>query len=254
MELDIAEDRAGVRIEMAGVVIADIRTSFGAHDVIHGIDLTIESGEFCVFVGPSGCGKSTLLRIISGLEEATSGIIETDGTGAEPSERGIAMVFQSYALYPHLTVAENIGFGLSLARRPKDEIRRRVAETAQTPADRPPARPQAQGALRRPAPARRHRPRHHPRPQGLPLRRAAFQPRRGAALADAHRAHRSPRQAGRHDDLRHPRSGRGDDDGRQDRGAERRAGRAGGPADGTPRAPRDALRRWLHRQPAHEPL
>jgi multiple sugar transport system ATP-binding protein len=119
---------------MARVVLKDVRKSFGAVDVIHGIDLTVESGEFCVFVGPSGCGKSTLLRIISGLEEATSGSVEIDGadvTNAEPSERGIAMVFQSYALYPHLTVEQNIGFGLSLARRPRDEIRRKVAETAE---------------------------------------------------------------------------------------------------------------------------
>ncbi|QFT47320.1 Maltose/maltodextrin import ATP-binding protein MalK [Roseivivax sp. THAF40] len=118
---------------MARVVLKDVRKSYGEHEVIHGIDLTIEDGEFCVFVGPSGCGKSTLLRMISGLEEVTSGSIEIGGrdvTHAEPSDRGIAMVFQSYALYPHLTVAENIGFGLSLARKPKDEIRKRVEDTA----------------------------------------------------------------------------------------------------------------------------
>jgi len=102
---------------MTSVVLQDVRKSFGSLDVIKGIDLTIEAGEFCVFVGPSGCGKSTLLRMISGLETSTSGKMFIDGkdvTAAEPSERGIAMVFQSYALYPHLTVAENIGFGLSL--------------------------------------------------------------------------------------------------------------------------------------------
>jgi multiple sugar transport system ATP-binding protein len=105
---------------MGHVVLRDIRKSFGGHEVIKGVDLEVGDSEFCVFVGPSGCGKSTLLRIISGLEEATSGIVEIDGanvTNAEPSERGIAMVFQSYALYPHLTVEQNIGFGLSLARR-----------------------------------------------------------------------------------------------------------------------------------------
>jgi multiple sugar transport system ATP-binding protein len=103
---------------ISSVDLKNIRKSFGAVDVIKGVDLTIEAGEFCVFVGPSGCGKSTLLRLISGLEEATSGVIEIGGrdvTDAEPSARGIAMVFQSYALYPHLSVRDNIGFGLSLA-------------------------------------------------------------------------------------------------------------------------------------------
>ncbi|WP_026283450.1 ABC transporter ATP-binding protein [Rhizobium sp. 2MFCol3.1] len=120
---------------MTSVVLQDVRKSFGSLDVIKGIDLKIEAGEFCVFVGPSGCGKSTLLRMISGLETSTSGKMFIDGkdvTAAEPSERGIAMVFQSYALYPHLTVAENIGFGLSLARRPKAEIAEKVKQTAET--------------------------------------------------------------------------------------------------------------------------
>jgi ABC-type sugar transport system ATPase subunit len=120
---------------MATVNLKNVRKSFGSVDVLKGIDLTIEDGSFCVFVGPSGCGKSTLLRIIAGLEDTTSGILEIDGkdvSNAEPSERGIAMVFQNYALYPHLTVRENIGFGLSLARRPKAEIKQRVDEAAAT--------------------------------------------------------------------------------------------------------------------------
>lgn len=118
---------------MTSVVLKDIRKTFGSLEVIKGIDLTVEKGEFCVFVGPSGCGKSTLLRMISGLETSSSGQILIDGedvTHAEPSKRGIAMVFQSYALYPHLTVRENIGFGLSLAGRPKSEIAEKVEKTA----------------------------------------------------------------------------------------------------------------------------
>lgn len=118
---------------MASVVLQNIRKDFGSLTVMNGVDLTVEAGEFCVFVGPSGCGKSTLLRIIAGLETSTSGKISIDGkdvTDAEPSERGIAMVFQSYALYPHLTVSENIAFGLSLARRPKAEIQEKVRQTA----------------------------------------------------------------------------------------------------------------------------
>ncbi|MBB4480760.1 ABC transporter ATP-binding protein [Rhizobium etli] len=120
---------------MAELTLKQVRKSFGALEVIKGIDLEVASGEFVVFVGPSGCGKSTLLRIIAGLEETTSGTLTIGGkdvTYAEPSERGIAMVFQSYALYPHMTVAENIGFGLSLARRPKAEIAAKVAATAET--------------------------------------------------------------------------------------------------------------------------
>ncbi|MGY5805610.1 ABC transporter ATP-binding protein [Rhizobium hainanense] len=118
---------------MASVVLQNIRKDFGSLTVMNGVDLTVEAGEFCVFVGPSGCGKSTLLRMIAGLETSTSGKISIDGkdvTDAEPSARGIAMVFQSYALYPHLTVSENIGFGLSLARRPKAEIQEKVRQTA----------------------------------------------------------------------------------------------------------------------------
>jgi ABC-type sugar transport system ATPase subunit len=117
----------------SSVILKGIRKSFGAVDVIKGIDLTIEPGEFCVFVGPSGCGKSTLLRLISGLEEVTSGTIHigsSDVTDAEPSARGIAMVFQNYALYPHLSVRDNIGFGLSLARLPKAEIKAKVEAAA----------------------------------------------------------------------------------------------------------------------------
>ncbi len=118
---------------MAEVQLKDVRKSYGSLEVMRDISLTIENGSFCVILGPSGCGKSTLLRMIAGLEDITGGSLTIGGadvTHAEPFKRGIAMVFQSYALYPHLTVAENIGFGLSLARMPKAEIRRRVEETA----------------------------------------------------------------------------------------------------------------------------
>ncbi|SOC83003.1 lactose/L-arabinose transport system ATP-binding protein [Ensifer adhaerens] len=117
----------------AGVRLENIRKTFGALDVIHGIDLEIRGGEFIVFVGPSGCGKSTLLRMIAGLEDVTDGEIsigDRDVTYLDPSERGIAMVFQSYALYPHMTVRENLGFGLKMAGTPADEIARRVDAAA----------------------------------------------------------------------------------------------------------------------------
>jgi multiple sugar transport system ATP-binding protein len=118
---------------MAGLKLVGIEKRFGSLEVIKSLDLSIEHSEFVVFVGPSGCGKSTLLRMIAGLEEITRGDLFIDGARCnelEPRERGIAMVFQSYALYPHLTVYENMGFGLSLARTPKAEIDTRVREAA----------------------------------------------------------------------------------------------------------------------------
>ncbi|MCC7320128.1 MAG: sn-glycerol-3-phosphate ABC transporter ATP-binding protein UgpC [Rubellimicrobium sp.] len=120
---------------MAELILSNLRKSFGPHEVIRGLDLSIGDGEFVVFVGPSGCGKSTTLRMIAGLEDATTGTIRLGGrdvTRARPADRGIAMVFQSYALFPHMTVAGNIGFGLRLQKTPRDEIDRRVAEVART--------------------------------------------------------------------------------------------------------------------------
>jgi ABC-type sugar transport system ATPase subunit len=118
---------------VAGLELRNIRKSFGPVEVIRDVSLSIREGEFVVLVGPSGCGKSTLLRCIAGLESISSGTFEQDGrdiTYADPVERGIAMVFQSYALYPHMTVAENIGFGLKIARESKEAIRARVLEIA----------------------------------------------------------------------------------------------------------------------------
>ncbi|OHV75774.1 ABC transporter ATP-binding protein [Rhizobium sp. LCM 4573] len=119
---------------MAGVVLKDIRKAYGSVEVIHGIDLEIRQGEFVVFVGPSGCGKSTLLRMIAGLESITGGemrIAEQVVNDVPPSKRGIAMVFQSYALYPHMTVYDNMAFGMRIARESRDEIDRRVRAAAE---------------------------------------------------------------------------------------------------------------------------
>jgi lactose/L-arabinose transport system ATP-binding protein len=118
---------------MAELKMRGINKSFGAVAVIHNIDLDIADGEFVVFVGPSGCGKSTLLRTISGLEEPTAGQVLIGGedvTDFDPSERGVAMVFQSYALYPHMTVEQNLGFGLRMGGMPRDQVATRVAEAA----------------------------------------------------------------------------------------------------------------------------
>ena len=120
---------------MSEVQIENLSKQFGSVDVIPDLSLTIPKGSFTVLVGPSGCGKSTLLRIIAGLENQTSGKVLIGGRDVsreQPADRGIAMVFQSYALYPHMTVEKNISFGLRLAHTPKDEIDRRVARAAET--------------------------------------------------------------------------------------------------------------------------
>ena len=118
---------------MSGVVLEKVVKKYGDVQVIHGVDLVVKDGEFCVFVGPSGCGKSTLLRMVAGLEETTGGKIRIgarDVTKEDPAERGVAMVFQTYALYPHMTVAENMGFGLKMTGHPKDEIAAKVKEAS----------------------------------------------------------------------------------------------------------------------------
>jgi len=120
---------------MAEVKLKGVRKEFGTHRVIHGIDLDISDGEFVVFVGPSGCGKSTLLRLICGLEPISGGSISIGGKamrGIPPDKRGVAMVFQSYALYPHKTVAENMAFSLLMQGVPRAERQKRVAEVAET--------------------------------------------------------------------------------------------------------------------------
>src|SRR5512147_1746502 len=118
---------------MATVTLRKITKSFGSTQVIKGVDLDVAHREFVVFVGPSGCGKSTLLRLVAGLEDITSGDLFIDGVrvnSALPSQRGIAMVFQSYALYPHMTVYENMAFGLKLSKAERATADQRVREAA----------------------------------------------------------------------------------------------------------------------------
>jgi multiple sugar transport system ATP-binding protein len=118
---------------MASVTLSGVRKSFGSTEVLHGVDVGVEDGEFCVLVGPSGCGKSTLLRMIAGLEEISAGRIaigERVVNGVAPKERDIAMVFQNYALYPHMTVYDNMAFSLKLAGESREETRVRVEEAA----------------------------------------------------------------------------------------------------------------------------
>ena len=212
--------------------------------------MEIDRGEFAVFVGPSGCGKSTLLRMIAGLEETTAGKVEIedrDVTDEEPARRGVAMVFQSYALYPHLSVYENMAFSLRLARRGRAEIEKQVGEAARILRleDHLAKKPsQLSGGQRQRVAIGRaivRQPKVFLFDEPLSNLDAELRVQMRLELARLHRADR------RDDDLRHPRPGRGDDAGRQDlRAAGRR--RAPGRAAARPlRRPRQPLRRRLHR-------
>ena len=124
-----------ISIDMEKLYMNSVYKSFDSTEVIHGVDLSVKDNEFAVFVGPSGCGKSTLLRLIAGLEDVNHGEISIEGERVEhlpPAKRGIAMVFQSYALYPHMTVFENMSFGLRLAKINKQTIQKKVQEAADT--------------------------------------------------------------------------------------------------------------------------
>ncbi|MBT8474666.1 MAG: ATP-binding cassette domain-containing protein, partial [Alphaproteobacteria bacterium] len=118
---------------MADLILRDLVKTYDKTQVLHGISLNVHDGEFVVFVGPSGCGKSTTLRLIAGLEDATSGDIEIGGrvvNNLEPKDRDIAMVFQNYAIYPHMTVRKNIGFGLRSSKKSREEKNKRNEEVA----------------------------------------------------------------------------------------------------------------------------
>src|SRR5471032_2604576 len=118
---------------MAHLELRGVTKSYGTIEIIHGVDLEVKDGEFVVFVGPSGCGKSTLLRMIAGLEDISGGDVKIDGAVVNKipaSERGLAMVFQSYALYPHMSVYKNMAFGLENMGLPKPEIEKRVSNAA----------------------------------------------------------------------------------------------------------------------------
>src|ERR1700740_3124273 len=176
---------------MAQVTLRKVVKKYDEVEAVSAIDLDIADKEFVVLVGPSGCGKSTTLRMIAGLEEISGGEVAVDGevvNDVPPKDRDMAMVFQNYALYPHMTVHENMSFGLRLKHYPKPEIARRVQEAARILditelLDRKPHPPRAPDrnpppALGGPAPARRHGPRYGAKPESVPVRRAALEPRR----------------------------------------------------------------------------
>ena len=192
---------------MASVSVRKLGVSFGRLKVLENLDLDVEEGEFIVLLGPSGCGKSTLLNAIAGLLDISAGQVWIGGknvTWKEPKDRGIGMVFQSYALYPRMTAEGNLTFGLKMARVPRDDIERRVEEGLGAPADRAAPETPAVRALRRPAPARGDRPGARPRRRCVPFRRAAVEPRRQAQDRAPGRAEEAPHAARLDDDLRHP--------------------------------------------------
>ena len=161
---------------MAGVTFDDVSKIYpDGTRAVSSLDLSIVDGEFMVLVGPSGCGKTTALRMVAGLEDISEGVLRIGDrvvNHVAPRDRDIAMVFQSYALYPHLTVYDNIAFSLRLRGAPKSEIDKRVTDRGHARARGVP-QAQAAGALRRPAPARGHGPRDRPRAGRLPDGRAA---------------------------------------------------------------------------------
>ena len=217
---------------MASIAFADVSKVFpDGTRAVDGLDLEIADGEFTVLVGPSGSGKSTALRMVAGLEDASvgRGVGSASGwsTTSRPRDRDIAMVFQSYALYPHMSVADNMGFALKMQRVGKESIRSRVGERRVATRHPRAGRAAAAGAERWPAPAGRVGPRGRPLSLGVPDGRAAVQPGREAARGDA-RVHRPAAPGPRHDDaLRHARPDRGDDDGRPRGRDARRAPGAG---------------------------
>src|SRR3954467_11807243 len=227
--------------------------------------LDVADGKFLVLVGPSGCGKSTLLRMIAGLEEVTAGELMVDGrevTDAQPRERDIAMVFQSYALYPHMTVRKNIGYPLRLAGLPSEEIAARVNEAArllqlEAVLDRKPGqlsggqRPRGRGG---PAWGGRGGPALRPQAVSLPHGRAALEPRREVASADARRDMPAATRVPHHHDLRHSRPGRSDDHGRPGSSAQRWADRAMRQAARSVRPTDQPVRRRVHRLADNELL
>ena len=236
---------------MAEIVLDHVTKSYaGGAAAVKDLSITIADGEFIILVGPSGCGKSTTLNMIAGLEDITSGELRIGGDRVNekaPKDRDIAMVFQSYALYPHMTVRQNIAFPLTLAKMSKADIATKVEETAKILdltelLDRKPG-----SALRWAAPAGGDGARNRAQPQGIPDGRAAEQPRRQAARADAGGDRPAAEPARHHHRLRHPRSDRGHDA----RRPRRRHARRGGAADRHARRalppPGQPLRRRLHR-------
>ncbi len=217
-----ASNEIALRLEHVSRLFGDVRA-------VDDLSLDVPSGAFVTLLGPSGCGKSTTLNMIAGLDQLDGGRIllgEEDITDTPPNERRMAMVFQNYALYPHMTAGDNIVFGLKLQRRPKAEVRARLEAVAEALdighlLDRKPG-----PVVRWPAAAGSARSSDGQGTAGLSARRAIQQPRRRPAQSDADRGQAPPPAAGDDQHLRDPRSGGGDDAVRPHRGHASRQGRA----------------------------
>jgi multiple sugar transport system ATP-binding protein len=235
---------------MGAVKIKDVTKRFGTTDVLHGVSVDIADGEFVVLVGPSGCGKSTLLRMVAGLERITSGEIwikDRIVNDLPPKERDIAMVFQNYALYPHMTVADNMAFSLKLRRTDAAIIKQRVDRAAEILGlgeylERYP-RQLSGGQRQRVAMGRAivRDPEVFLFDEPLSNLDAKLRVAMRAEIKELHQRLED------HHDLRHPRPDRGHDHGRQDRGHERGPGRAGGRAARALRSSGQPVRGGLHR-------
>ena len=243
---------------MAEIVLDQVSKNYPDGAVaVKDLSLTIGDGEFVILVGPSGCGKSTTLNMIAGLEDISSGELRIGGRRVNekpPKDRDIAMVFQSYALYPHMTVRQNIAFPLTLAKMSKADIATKVEETAKILDLNRLSGPQAVAAVRRSTAAGGDGPRDRAQPRGVSDGRAAVEPRREAARADARRDRPVAAAPRHHHRLRHPRPDRGDDTGRPRRRAARRGRATDRHARGAVRAARQHLRRRVHRLAGDELL
>ena len=211
---------------MATIELEGVKKVYpNGYEAVHALDLDIDEGELMVLVGPSGCGKTTVLRMIAGLEEISAGVLKIGNRVVNdlgPKERDIAMVFQNYALYPHMTVAENIGFALRLRQAPEgraQEEGQRHGANSRTDAV---AQGKAGAAVRRSAPAGRDGSCDRPQSVRVPDGRAPVEPRRKAEGSDAGRGQPDPADGRCRDRLRDARSDRGDDDGPPGRRAARR--------------------------------
>ena len=236
---------------MASVTIQAVKKNFGDTAVLHGVDIDIPDGSFTVLVGPSGCGKSTLLRMIAGLEQISGGEIRI---GEQACQRRAAEgarhrhgVPELRAVPAHDGAPRTWRSALELAKQDKATVDSKVAPRRRDPGAGRAARPLSAPAVGRPAPARRHGPRHRARPAGLPVRRAAVQPRCQAARGDARRDQGTAPAPEDHLDLRHARPDRGHDHGRQDRRHARRPHRADRQPARPVRPAGQPVRRRLHR-------
>jgi ABC-type glutathione transport system ATPase component len=194
------------------ITFENVTKRFGKMVAVDNVSLSVEEGEFFSLLGPSGCGKTTLLRMLAGFETPTEGRILIDGQDVStvpPNKRPVNMVFQSYAVFPHMTVADNVAYGLKVDKVGKAERDQRVAEALGAGAAGRPGRSQARPAVGRPAPARRPGPGAGQAAARAAAGRAAVGPGRQAARADAHRAVHPAGEGRHHLHHGHPRPGRG---------------------------------------------